>query len=117
MFYNVLKAKDIIELGEEKYKKALEYINPEDNFFASKRKLVAIYIGLNEFDKAEKIINEVKEDKITEHWKIESVIYLNYKKGNIKLAKELFESYIKDHRKFKKYSFEEFIKFVDRIDF
>ena len=106
-----------IYIAKGEYQKALEYINPEDNFFATKRKLVAIYIGLEKFDKAEDIINEIKEDKIAANFILEAKIYLNYKKGNTKLAKELFENYKQKHRKFQKYSFEEFIKYLDRINF
>ena len=101
----------------KEYKKALEYIDPNDKRYALQQKLVAIYIGLGEFDKAENIINEVKEDRITENWILEAKIYLNYKKGNKSLAKKLFESYTKKRQRLSKYSFEEFIKYLERITF
>ena len=115
--YNAQSLISAIHIAKGEYKKALEYVDPNNNHFSTKKKLVAIYIGLGDFDKAEDIINKTEDKKIYIQWKPQAKIYLNYKKGNIKTAEKLFEKYKKTSNKFKSYSLEEFIQYNDRIDY
>lgn len=115
--YNAQSLISAIYIAKGEYQKALEYIDPNNNHFSIKKKLVAIYIGLGEFDKAEDIINKTEDKKTYIQWKPQAKIYLNYKKGNKKIAQNLFEEYKKTSNKFKSYSLEEFIQYNDRIDY
>lgn len=94
------------------YKKALEFTDPNSENFSTQKKLTAIYIGLGEFNKAEDIINKNQDKQNYKTWAPQAKIYLNYKKGNTNLAKELFEDFSKNHPRFSKYSFEEFIAYT-----
>ena len=78
-----------IYIAMNNYKKALEYTDQNSNSFSTKKKLTAIYIGLSEFNKAEEIINKSQNEKNYKTWATQAKIYLNYKKGNTKLSKEL----------------------------
>ena len=101
-----------IYIAMNDYKKALEYTDKNSNAFSTKKKLTAIYIGLCEFNKAEEIINKNQNEKNYKTWASQAKIYLNYKKGNTNLSKELFEKFSKNNPRFSKYSYEEFIKYT-----
>lgn len=101
-----------IYVAKGDYKKALEFTDTNSENFSNQKKLTAIYIGLSEFNKAEVIINKNQNEKNYKTWAPQAKIYLNYKKGNINLSKKLFEDFSKNHPRFSKYSFEEFIEYT-----
>ena len=105
-----------VYVAKGEYDKALKLVDKNPKFWAEKKKLAAIYIGLKEYDKAQKLI-DLPADKHDYLWKPETQIYLNYKKGNISKANELYEEYKKTSNKFNSYSLAEFIQYNDRIDY
>ena len=105
-----------INIAKGEYEKALELANKQPVFWGDKRKLTAIYIGLKEYEKAQEILNQPK-DNFDHYWKPKAEIYLNYQKGDLKKANQLFENYKKYSNKFNSYTLEEFIQYNDRIDY
>jgi len=111
---NRITAAIYIAIGE--YKKALEFLDKDTKAWADKKKFAVCYISLGNYDKVADLIEE-EEQKTDYLWKPQVKIYLSYKMGNKSLAKELYNEYKEQHDKFTNYTFEEFIKYIDRIDY
>ena len=105
-------ARASIHILRGEYDKALPLVSEKSKFWGDKKKLALIYIGLKDFDKAEKILND--EEKSTDkYWKPRTKVYLDYKKGNLNKAKKRF-NYIKENNDdFKDFTFDEYIKYIE----
>lgn len=105
-------ARASIHILRGEYDKALPLVSEKSKFWGDKKKLAFIYIGLKDFDKAEKILNE-EETTTDKYWKPRTKVYFDYKKGNINQAKKRFKHIQENNEDFKDFTFEEYIKYIE----
>jgi len=119
-----MKAKISSELdlyiARKDYKKALETIEQIDFLGTNAKDMYysKIYAGLKQYDKAYEYLEKYREklghDVSLKVYRI-TKLYLDYKTGKIKQAKEEFETmapFIREH-----YTLEEYIKSLERVDY